>query len=108
MMKSMGAKLPGLAEQLSSVVLPIEGWDACERLLKERGAPLAAAEQAASVSARFIGLPPTLQYLFDTFCPSRRSRLALKITGLIAYAMECTEPSANAQFIEIGCGPPNS
>jgi hypothetical protein len=38
MMKSMGAKLPGLAEQLSSVVLPIEGWDACERLLKERGA----------------------------------------------------------------------
>jgi hypothetical protein len=34
-MKSMGVKLPG---QMSNVSLPIEGWDACERLLKAHGA----------------------------------------------------------------------
>jgi hypothetical protein len=34
-MKSMGMKLPG---QMSNVSLPIEGWDACERLLKANGA----------------------------------------------------------------------
>ena len=33
--KAMGAKLP---RQLSKVSLPLEGWDACERLLKARGA----------------------------------------------------------------------
>jgi hypothetical protein len=38
MMESMGVKLPGIGEQLSSVKLPTEGWDACERLLKEHGA----------------------------------------------------------------------
>jgi hypothetical protein len=38
MVKSMGVKLPGLAEQLSNVTLPTEGWDACERLLKAKGA----------------------------------------------------------------------
>src|SRR5207247_3252687 len=38
MMKSMGMKLPGLVNQLSNLKLPTEGWDACERLLKERGA----------------------------------------------------------------------
>jgi hypothetical protein len=38
MMKTMGVKLPGLVEQLSSLTMPVEGWDACERLLKERGA----------------------------------------------------------------------
>jgi hypothetical protein len=38
MMKTMGVKLPGLVDQLSSVTMPVEGWDACERLLKERGA----------------------------------------------------------------------
>ena len=34
-LKSMGMKLPG---QMSNVSLPIEGWDACERLLKSREA----------------------------------------------------------------------
>ena len=38
MVKTMGVKLPGLAEQLSNVTLPTEGWDACERLLKAKGA----------------------------------------------------------------------
>jgi hypothetical protein len=43
MMKTMGVKLPGfseqgLAEQLSRFTLPTEGWDACERLLKAKGA----------------------------------------------------------------------
>jgi hypothetical protein len=38
MMAAMGAKLPGLAGQLENLKLPTEGWDACERLLKERGA----------------------------------------------------------------------
>jgi hypothetical protein len=38
MMKSMGMNLPGLVDQLSNVTLPVEGWDACERLLKARGA----------------------------------------------------------------------
>src|SRR5207237_1070501 len=33
--KSMGMKLP---PQLSNVALPIEGWDACERLLQAHGA----------------------------------------------------------------------
>jgi hypothetical protein len=33
--KSMGVKLP---RQMSSIALPREGWDACERLLKARGA----------------------------------------------------------------------
>ena len=35
MMKSVGMKLP---EQMSNVSLPVEGWDACERLLKAHGA----------------------------------------------------------------------
>jgi hypothetical protein len=34
-MQAMGMKLPGIGEQLASVRLPAEGWDACERLLKE-------------------------------------------------------------------------
>jgi hypothetical protein len=38
LMKSMGVNVPGLADQLSNVALPTEGWDACERLLKARGA----------------------------------------------------------------------
>ena len=38
MMKSMGVKLPGLADDLSNVTLPAEGWDACELLLEARGA----------------------------------------------------------------------
>jgi hypothetical protein len=38
MIKSTGVKLPGLAAQLSNVALPTEGWDACERLLKAKGA----------------------------------------------------------------------
>ena len=38
MMKSMGMKIPGLVDQLSNITLPTEGWDACERLMKERGA----------------------------------------------------------------------
>jgi ankyrin repeat protein len=38
MMKSLGIKLPGQFEQISKVTLPTEGWDACERLLKARGA----------------------------------------------------------------------
>src|SRR5262245_36740962 len=38
MMKSMGMKVPGLVNQLAKVQLPTEGWDACERLLKEHGA----------------------------------------------------------------------
>jgi len=33
--KSMGVRIP---RQMSNVSLPIEGWDACERLLKARGA----------------------------------------------------------------------
>jgi hypothetical protein len=33
--KSMGMKLPG---QLSAISLPMEGWDACERVLKLHGA----------------------------------------------------------------------
>ncbi len=38
MMRSMGMKLPGLVDQLSNVTLPLEGWDACELLLKAHGA----------------------------------------------------------------------
>ena len=38
LMKSMGMNVPGPADQLSDVALPTEGWDACERLLKARGA----------------------------------------------------------------------
>jgi hypothetical protein len=38
LMKSMGVNVPGLARQLSSVTLPTEGWDACERLLRAHGA----------------------------------------------------------------------
>jgi hypothetical protein len=38
MIKSMGVKLPGMANQLSSIQLPTEGWEACERLLKDHGA----------------------------------------------------------------------
>jgi hypothetical protein len=34
-MKSMGMHFPG---RLADVSLPVEGWDACERLLKEHGA----------------------------------------------------------------------
>jgi hypothetical protein len=33
--KSMGVKIP---RQMAQVSLPREGWDACERLLKARGA----------------------------------------------------------------------
>jgi hypothetical protein len=36
MMKSMGMNAPGLADKLSSMTFPTEGWDACERLLKNR------------------------------------------------------------------------
>jgi hypothetical protein len=36
MMKSMGMKTAGLMGKLSDIKLPTEGWDACERLLKER------------------------------------------------------------------------
>ena len=36
MMKSMGMNAPGLADQLSNITFPTEGWDACERLLKNR------------------------------------------------------------------------
>ncbi len=38
MTKSMGLKLPGIAAQISGFVAPTQGWDACEKLLKERGA----------------------------------------------------------------------
>jgi hypothetical protein len=38
MMKSMGMQIPGFTDQLSNVTLPLEGWDACEKLLKENGA----------------------------------------------------------------------
>jgi ankyrin repeat protein len=38
LMKSLGGKVPGLAEQMSRVKLPMDGWDACERLLKSSGA----------------------------------------------------------------------
>ena len=40
LMNSMGVKVPGIDKQLpveqllSSITLPTEGWDACERLLK--------------------------------------------------------------------------
>ena len=34
-MKAMGVKVP---PQMANVALPVEGWDACERLLKARGA----------------------------------------------------------------------
>jgi hypothetical protein len=34
-MKAMGVKLP---KQIANVSLPVEGWDACERLLKAHGA----------------------------------------------------------------------
>src|SRR5262245_51561472 len=38
MMKAMGMKVPGLVDQLAKTVLPTEGWDACERFLREHGA----------------------------------------------------------------------
>ncbi len=38
MMKSSGMKVPGLWEKISDVKFPTEGWAACERLLKARGA----------------------------------------------------------------------
>ena len=38
MIKSMGVKIPGLADQLSNVILPTAGWDACEELLRSHGA----------------------------------------------------------------------
>jgi hypothetical protein len=38
LMKSMGIKFAGLLDQVANVTLPIEGWDACERLLKAQGA----------------------------------------------------------------------
>jgi hypothetical protein len=38
MMKSMGVKMPGNFEKLAQIKLPVEGWAACEKLLKERGA----------------------------------------------------------------------
>jgi hypothetical protein len=37
-MKSMGGKFRGLVEQMSNVTLPTEGWDACEKLLRSKGA----------------------------------------------------------------------
>lgn len=37
-MKSMGINHPGVVGQLAKVHLPAEGWDNCERLLKEHGA----------------------------------------------------------------------
>jgi len=38
MIKSMGVKIPGLTKQMSDVQIPTDGWEACERLLKEHGA----------------------------------------------------------------------
>jgi hypothetical protein len=38
MMKSMGLRAPAIMDQVSQIRLPLEGWDACERLLKEQGA----------------------------------------------------------------------
>jgi hypothetical protein len=38
LMKSLGGKAPGLAEQALNVMLPTEGWDSCEKLLKAKGA----------------------------------------------------------------------
>jgi hypothetical protein len=38
MMESMGIKIPGLADQLSKITLPTEGWDDCEELLRSHGA----------------------------------------------------------------------
>lgn len=38
MMQSMGIKLPGFVGQLPNIKLPMEGWDACERLLRAHGA----------------------------------------------------------------------
>ena len=38
MVKSMGVKVPNLLEQISKTQLPIEGWDACEQVLKAHGA----------------------------------------------------------------------
>jgi hypothetical protein len=38
MLKSMGGKVPGIAEQLAKFALPTAGWEACEQLLKAHGA----------------------------------------------------------------------
>jgi hypothetical protein len=38
MVKSMGIELPGVVGQMSNITLPTEGWDACEQLLRARGA----------------------------------------------------------------------
>jgi hypothetical protein len=38
MMKSMGIKLPGNFDKLAQINFPVEGWAACEKLLKERRA----------------------------------------------------------------------
>jgi ankyrin repeat protein len=35
---SLGMKLPGILDGLSSAALPTAGWDACESLLRSRGA----------------------------------------------------------------------
>jgi hypothetical protein len=37
-MKSMGVKIPGLTDRLSMPPLPIEGWNACEAILKAHAA----------------------------------------------------------------------
>jgi hypothetical protein len=37
-LKSMGVTHPGIAGHLAKVKLPVEGWEACERLLREHGA----------------------------------------------------------------------
>jgi hypothetical protein len=38
MVRSMGVKVPNVLEQMSKTTLPIEGWDACEQVLKAHGA----------------------------------------------------------------------
>jgi hypothetical protein len=36
--KSMGVKIPGLADRMAMTHLPLEGWQACEEILRSRGA----------------------------------------------------------------------
>ena len=38
LMKTMGDEAPAIFERMSQTKLPIEGWDACEGILKAHGA----------------------------------------------------------------------
>jgi hypothetical protein len=37
-MKALGAKVPEAVQRFTQSKLPLEGWNACERLLREAGA----------------------------------------------------------------------